>query len=174
MLKVKRSSEQYFSINYYKNKLTDIKSCRVRNCCLTPSDPFSALWWREQVAFRWHDDDVYCIPDQHRYYSSIFFYCWIFIVSSPIQQSTDRRKAVLLTHLSDYVSTSLCSYSIILCLAAANTNFILLVWPMTYHNASHCTTDVVKSCREKCGLGWANQQMLDSGYKVYTCTLIGT
>ena len=39
---------------------------------------------------------------------------------------------------------------------------------MIYHTASHCTvcitTDVVKSCREQCSLGWANQQIVDTMY----------
>ena len=39
---------------------------------------------------------------------------------------------------------------------------------MIYHTASHCTvcitTDVVKSYREQCGLGWANQQIVDTMY----------
>ena len=38
----------------------------LSDCCLTLSEHFSAIWWREHVTFRW-DDDVCFVQDQSTY-----------------------------------------------------------------------------------------------------------
>jgi len=37
----------------------------VDDCCLAPSRYFSAISWREQVIFRWDDDGVHFVIEQH-------------------------------------------------------------------------------------------------------------
>ena len=37
----------------------------VSDCCLAPTQQFSAISWREQVNFQWDDDDVCFVRDQH-------------------------------------------------------------------------------------------------------------
>jgi hypothetical protein len=37
----------------------------VSDCCLTPIHQFSAISWREQVNFQWHDDEIHFVLDQH-------------------------------------------------------------------------------------------------------------
>jgi hypothetical protein len=38
----------------------------VSDCCLTQTSNFSDISW-EQVTFRWDDDDVCFVQDQHDY-----------------------------------------------------------------------------------------------------------
>ena len=33
--------------------------------CLTPTQQFSVILWREQVNFQWDDDEVHFVLDQH-------------------------------------------------------------------------------------------------------------
>ena len=35
------------------------------SCCLTPTQQFSAISWREQINFQWNDDEVRFVLDQH-------------------------------------------------------------------------------------------------------------
>ena len=35
------------------------------DCCLTPTQQFSAISWREQVNFQWNDNEVRFALDQH-------------------------------------------------------------------------------------------------------------
>ena len=38
----------------------------LNDCCLMPTEIFSAISWQEQVAFRWdNDDDVHFVQDHH-------------------------------------------------------------------------------------------------------------
>jgi hypothetical protein len=37
----------------------------VSDCCLAPTQQFSAISWREQVNLQWNDDDVCFVRDQH-------------------------------------------------------------------------------------------------------------
>jgi hypothetical protein len=37
----------------------------VSDCCLTPTQEFSAISWQEQVNFQWDDDEVRFVLDQH-------------------------------------------------------------------------------------------------------------
>ena len=37
----------------------------MSDCCLTPTQQFSAIYWREQVNFQWDDDEVRYVLDQH-------------------------------------------------------------------------------------------------------------
>ena len=60
----------------------------VSVCCLTPFSNFSAISWREQVNFRWDDDEVRFDLDQH---AELDFYS----ASSLKQQSAGRHVAPL-------------------------------------------------------------------------------
>ena len=59
----------------------------VSDCCLTPTQQFSAISWRE-VNFQWDDDEVHFVLDQH---AELDFYS----ASSLKQQSADRYVALL-------------------------------------------------------------------------------
>ena len=37
----------------------------VSDCCLMPTQQFSAISWQEQVNFQWGDDEVFFVLDQH-------------------------------------------------------------------------------------------------------------
>ena len=37
----------------------------MTDCCLTPTQQFSDISWREQVNFQWDDDEVRFVLDQH-------------------------------------------------------------------------------------------------------------
>jgi len=39
----------------------------VSDCCLTPTQQFSAISWQEQANFQWDDDDVCLVLDQHAF-----------------------------------------------------------------------------------------------------------
>ena len=59
------------------------------DCCLTPTQQFSAISWWEQDKFQWDDDDEVCfVLDQHA--QSDFY-----IASSLKQQSKNRHVAPL-------------------------------------------------------------------------------
>jgi hypothetical protein len=60
----------------------------VSDCCLMPTQQFSAISWQEQVNFQWDDDEVHFILDQH---VELDFY----IACSLKQQSADRHVAPL-------------------------------------------------------------------------------
>ena len=55
----------------------------MSDCCLMPTQQFSAISWQEQVNFQWDDDEVHFILDQH---AELDFY----IACSLKQQSADR------------------------------------------------------------------------------------
>ena len=63
---------------------------------------FSAISWREQVHFKWDDDEVPSVLGQHAELD-------IVSASSLKQQSTDTPVA---PHYSDSEGTSLCPYSL--------------------------------------------------------------
>jgi hypothetical protein len=58
----------------------------VSDCCLTPTQQFSAILWREQVNFQLYDDEVRFVLDQHAELDA-------YSASSLKQQSTDRHVA---------------------------------------------------------------------------------
>ena len=50
----------------YKNRTTIIHYVEwVSDCCLMPTQQFSAISWREQVNFQWDDDELRFVLDQH-------------------------------------------------------------------------------------------------------------
>jgi len=68
--------------------LTTITIQWVSDCCLTPIRQFSAISWREQVNFQWHDDEIRFVLDQH---AELDFHS----ASSLKQQSAGRHVAPL-------------------------------------------------------------------------------
>ena len=94
----------------------------MSDCCLTPSEKNFCYSWREQVTLRWENDDVRLALNQHDYFN---FYS----ACSLNQQSAGRYVAPLKTHYPVSKSTSLCSYSLMLCVYisrdATNINFIV-------------------------------------------------
>jgi hypothetical protein len=79
---------------------------RVSDCCLTPTQQFSAISWREQDNFHWDDDEVRFVLDQH---AELDFYS----ASSLKQQSADRYVAQL-GHIILIPSQPVCSHSLML------------------------------------------------------------
>ena len=65
----------------------------MSDCCLTPTQQFSAISWREHVNFQWDDAEVYLILE------------WNIIVRGWTCHPT-------LTHFPDSEPTSLCSFSL--------------------------------------------------------------
>ena len=103
----------------------------------------SAISWREQVNFQWHDDEIHFVLDQH---AVLDFYS----VNSLKQQSVGRHVAVL-GHIILIQSQPVCSFSLI-------TNFIVFgfTWsrlePTIYRtwgeHDNHYATDAVPLCFE--------------------------
>ena len=76
---------------------------------------FSGLSWRTQATFRWDDDDVHFVLDQHAY---LDFYC----ASSLKQQSADRHVAPLIFLI---LTQPVFALTLCCCREVANTNFVI-------------------------------------------------
>ena len=66
----------------------------MSDCCLMPTQQFSAISWREQDKFQWDDDEVCFVLDQHAQSDC-------YIVSSLKQQSKNRHVCPTRTHYPD-------------------------------------------------------------------------
>ena len=57
---------RYSRQKHHKASLTLINCFEwVSDCCLAPTQSFSAISWREQINFQWNDDEVRFVLDQH-------------------------------------------------------------------------------------------------------------
>jgi hypothetical protein len=125
---------------------------------LTPNKHFFlAISWREQVTFRWYDDD-----DDFQFFT-INKFSWIFIMLTQWKTVIGQTWRSTRTHYTDFDPTSVCSYSLKLLLSrvATHTNFIIFglirlgLDPTMYRNRgkpfNHYTADMISifSCLSK-------------------------
>ena len=82
----------------YKNRTTIIHYVEwVSDCCLMPTQQFSAISWREQVNFQWDDDELRFVLDQH---VELDFYS-----ASSLKQQSMCRHVAPLWHIMTYCPT---------------------------------------------------------------------
>jgi hypothetical protein len=62
---VRNKDGNHVILNLSRGSQGHFHSFQMNDCCLTSNQQFSAISWREQVNFKWDDDEVRFVLDQY-------------------------------------------------------------------------------------------------------------